>query len=181
MSKQPPALSRSLVPSPPLLRDQPKARTLQEKLAIRSLAAKTFLKWENLDTLFASGAARACGDFVIVRAVTQHDGLDEGGLQNGILASVSDVADVRKAQLFEIVDVGPTVPRNHLTKEDIGNFCISLATSLNPVNGAKASLYAVVRSDTISSAIDADLFVAQANHEQAMRAQTKAKANGLLD
>lgn len=119
-----------------------KRNELRSKLAKLCLNGPT-----GLDPLYELGAGQPRGEYVLVMAVSDRD-IEDGA----IIRSVDNTVDVRKANLFEVVGKGSLVPDDI----QVGDFCTSLATMVNPVNGLKQTAYALVHHETIASRISAD-------------------------
>lgn len=124
-----------------------------------------------LDALCAAGVFEPEAENVLVRAVTDEDYARAKGLE------YTGEADCRTAKVFEIVALGPDVPKSKARL--VGRFSLALATCLNPVNGMGRSRYALVHHDTVGGSFDgatAKRFLAAMEERKAAR---RAKSNGL--
>jgi hypothetical protein len=124
-----------------------------------------------LDPLFHFGKYEPKGEYLCVRAVLPETDTTEGGIYTG---HVED--DIRSALLFQIEAVGPKAKEY---AGNVGDFALSLATSLNPVNGANASRFGLVHKDTVAAVIKADGLEQLFDYMAEQEAQVRAKANGL--
>lgn len=124
-----------------------------------------------LDPLFHFGAYEAKGEYVCVRAVLPESDTTEAGVYTGHVAD-----DIRSALLFQIEAVGPKARE---FAGNVGDFCLSLATSLNPVNGANPTRFGMVHKDTIATVIPAEALESLFDQMAAREERLRKEANGL--
>ncbi len=103
-----------------------------------------------LDELCAIGAITAQNDFVLVRAITEHD-----VPRSTAVTTTLEAPNAEDALMFQIVDVGPGC--SDRVKGALGHFCTSLATFINPIANDKPSRYAFLRGDTVPGTIDPEM------------------------
>lgn len=110
-------------------------------------------KTNGLDALCAAGLGRTLNEYVLVRAITNDDVISSSTL--GLDTSAMKVAHAQEAMVFEIIQVGDKCPPE--MSDLIGSFTVSLATSLNPVNGMSLpSRHALVHCETLGLVFSAD-------------------------